>query len=52
MGRAPKIALVGGLLAGCVALGSLLGPYENEAWNSWHITTGPFDPYGFCPDLS
>jgi hypothetical protein len=26
--------------------------YMNEAWNSWHITTGPFDPYGFCSDLS
>jgi hypothetical protein len=26
--------------------------YENEAWNSWHLTTGPIDPYGSCPDLS
>jgi hypothetical protein len=23
--------------------------YENEAWNSWHIVFGPFDPYGACP---
>ena len=22
--------------------------YENEAWNSNHIWTGPFDPYGSC----
>jgi hypothetical protein len=22
--------------------------YENEAWNSWHLSTGPFDPYGWC----
>lgn len=24
--------------------------YENEAWNSWHMDTGPFDPYGWCSD--
>ena len=24
--------------------------YENEAWNSWHIESGPFDPYGWCSD--
>lgn len=23
--------------------------YENEAWNSWHIVLGPFDPFGSCP---
>ena len=23
--------------------------YQNEAWNSWHIVNGPFDPYGSCP---
>jgi hypothetical protein len=23
--------------------------YENEAWNSWHMFTGPFDPFGSCP---
>lgn len=22
--------------------------YENEAWNSWHMATGPYDPYGWC----
>ena len=22
--------------------------YENEAWNSWHMGTGPYDPYGWC----
>jgi hypothetical protein len=22
--------------------------YQNEAWNSWHIYTGPYDPYGSC----
>ena len=21
--------------------------YENEAWNSWHLATGPYDPYGY-----
>lgn len=24
--------------------------YKNEAWNSWHIPSGPFDPYGWCGD--
>lgn len=24
--------------------------YENEAWNSWHIYTGPIDPYGGCTE--
>jgi len=24
--------------------------YENEAWNSWHIVNGPFDPFGSCTD--
>lgn len=24
--------------------------YENEAWNSWHVGTGPYDPYGWCSD--
>ncbi len=24
--------------------------YKNEAWNSWHMETGPFDPYGWCSD--
>ena len=24
--------------------------YENEAWNSWHMGTGPYDPYGWCSD--
>jgi hypothetical protein len=23
--------------------------YENEAWNSWHMWIGPYDPYGSCP---
>ena len=22
--------------------------FENEAWNSWHLYTGPIDPYGSC----
>lgn len=26
--------------------------YENEAWNSWHVGTGPYDPYGWCSDWS
>jgi hypothetical protein len=26
--------------------------YENEAWNSWHMGTGPYDPYGWCSDWS
>jgi len=26
--------------------------YENEAWNSWHVWTGPFDPYGSCTGAS
>ncbi len=24
--------------------------YQNEAWNSWHMATGPYDPYGWCSD--
>jgi hypothetical protein len=24
--------------------------YQNEAWNSWHMGTGPIDPYGACPN--
>jgi hypothetical protein len=26
--------------------------YENEAWNSWHMGSGPYDPYGWCSDWS
>jgi hypothetical protein len=24
--------------------------YQNEAWNSWHMPSGPFDPFGWCSD--